>query len=96
MKSNLDICVDILDSRAMSRTKRYLQVFKNKIVRKENNFKTQKFYQILHILDYVTRYGCPMNYDESRGETVGKLKTKDNAKLPNKKRMLSILISLEE
>ena len=53
-------------------------------MRKGNNLKTPKFYQILHVIDYITRHGCSMNWDGSRGETFGKLKIKDNAKLTNK------------
>ena len=33
----------------------------------------------LHIFDYIQRYGCPMNYDGSRGENIGKTNIKDNA-----------------
>ena len=34
--------------------------------------------------DHTKRHGCPMNYDGSRGETIGKPKIKDNDKLTNK------------
>ena len=41
---------------------------------------------MLHVVDYITRYGFPMNYDGSRGESFGNLKIKDNAKLTNKQK----------
>ena len=39
---------------------------------------------MIHIVEYITRYGRPMNYDGCRGEKFGKLKIKDNYKFPNK------------
>lgn len=41
---------------------------------------------MLYACDYTEKHGCPMNYDESRGENFGKLKIKDNAKLTNKQK----------
>ena len=74
------------DSRAMNRIKFYLESFKTKILRKGNKFKTLKFCQMLHIVDYIIRREYLMNYNGSRGENVGKLKIKDNAKLTNKQK----------
>ena len=37
---------------------------------------------MLHVCDYIQRYGAPINYDGYRGENVAKIKT--NAKLKNK------------
>ena len=62
----------------MNTIKYHLELFKQYVVRKFNNLKTRNFHQMLHIFDYITHYGCPMNYDGSRGETFGKLKTKYN------------------
>ena len=63
-----------IDSKASKRIKEYLESFKNNIVRGGNNLKTPKFHQMLHITDYIVRHGCPMNYDEGRGENFGKIK----------------------
>ena len=41
---------------------------------------------MVHILDYVKRHGCPMNYDGWRGEIFGKLKNKENVKFTNKQK----------
>ena len=41
---------------------------------------------MLHIVDYVNRHGCPMNYNGSRGESIGKTKIKDNTKLTNQQK----------
>ena len=41
---------------------------------------------MLHVIDYIARYGCPMNHDGSRGENFGKLKMKDNSKVTSKKK----------
>ena len=41
---------------------------------------------MLHVIDYITIYGYPMNYDGSRGENFSKLKIKGNAKLTNKEK----------
>ena len=41
---------------------------------------------MIHVVDYITRYGCLMNYDGLRGENFGKLKMKDTAKLTNKQK----------
>ena len=39
--------------------------------------KTSKFYQMLHVIDCIIRYGCPMNNDGSMVENL-------NAKVTNK------------
>ena len=41
---------------------------------------------MLHVVDYIERHGCPMNYDGSRGENIGKTKIKDNAKRTNQQK----------
>ena len=86
LKSDFEIENGNVDSRAMKRIKHYLEHFKTQIIRGGNNLKTPKFHQMLHVVDYITRHGCPMNYDGSRGENFGKLKIKDNAKLTNKQK----------
>ena len=45
-------------------------------MRSGNNLKAPKFHQILHVIDYITRHGCPMNYDGSRGDCFGEPKLK--------------------
>ena len=86
LKSDFVISENEHHSRAMGRIKSYLQAFKESIVRKGNGLKTPKFHQMLHLVDYIIRHGCPMNYDGSRGENFGKTKIKDNAKLTNRQR----------
>ena len=53
-------------------------------MRSENNLKTLKFHQILHVVDCITRHCCPINYAGSRGDNFSKLKIKDNANLTSK------------
>ena len=53
-------------------------------MRREDNLKTPKFHQTLHVVYYITKYGFPMNYDGSRGDIFGKLRIKANTKLTNK------------
>ena len=86
LKTDFVINDNAIDSRAMRRIKNYLQAFKESIIRKGNGLKTPKFHQMLHLVDYIVRHGCPMNYDGSRGENFGKTKIKDNAKLTNRQR----------
>ena len=86
LKTDFEVNPGEIDSRAMNKVKHYLEMFKGKIIRKGNNLKTPKFHQMLHIVDYIKRHGCPMNYDGSRGENFGKLKIKDNAQLTNKQK----------
>lgn len=76
-----EINTDNVDFREIHRTKHYLESFKVQIIRGGNSPKTPKFQQMLHVVDYITMYGYPMNYNGSRGENYGKLKIKDNAKL---------------
>ena len=61
----------------MNRIKQCFKIFKHQIIRGGNNLKTPKFHQMLHVVDYIARHGCPMNYDGSRGKSFGKLKIKD-------------------
>ena len=86
LKADFEIDNGNVDSRAMKRIKHYLEHFKAQIIRGGNNLKTPKFHQMLHVVDYIQRHGCPMNYDGSRGENFGKLKIKDNARLTNKQK----------
>ena len=72
------------DSRASSRIKKYLHDFKTKIKRSGNGFKTPKFHQMLHLVDYIIRFGPPASFDGSRGENFGKVIIKDNAKKTNR------------
>ena len=39
---------------------------------------------MLHVCDYIQRYGAPINYDGFRGENFDKVKHKGNAKITNK------------
>ena len=86
LKSDFEINTADVDSRAMKRIKQYLQNFKVQIIRGGNELKTPKFHQMLHIVDYIQRHGCPMTYDDSRGENFRKLKIKDNTKLTNRQK----------
>ena len=86
LKSDFVVENNGVDSRAMGRIKQYLAAFKHNIIRRGNGLKTPKFHQMLHLVDYIMRHGCPMNYDGSRGENFGKTKIKDNAKLTNRQR----------
>ena len=81
----------MVDSRAMNCVKYYLEFFKTKIIRGGKNLKTSKFYQMMHVCDYIKIHGCPINYDGSRGEIFVKLKIKDNAKLTNNKKGITKL-----
>ena len=87
LKSDFEINEGNIDSRAMNRVKHYLQDFKGVIQRGGNNLKTPKFHQMLHICNYITRHGSPLNFDGGRGENFGKVKIKDNAKLTNKQKI---------
>ena len=42
---------------------------------------------MLHVCYYIKRHGSPLNYDGSRGEKVGKIKIKNNAKITNKRKL---------
>ena len=39
---------------------------------------------MLHVIDCISRHGCRMNDDGSRGENFEKLKIKENDKLADK------------
>ena len=41
-----------------------------------NELKTLKFHQILHVVDYIQKHGCTMNYDGSRGEKLERPRSK--------------------
>ena len=73
-------------SKAMQRVISFMTLFKRFITRPGNNLKTPKFHQILHIVDYIQRFGAPNNWDGSRGEHFGKTLVKDNAKLTNRRK----------
>ena len=87
LKSDFETVVGSSDSRAMQRIKRYLYDFKSIISRRENNIKTPKFHQMLHICDYINHYGSPLKYDGARGKNYGKIKIKDNVKLTNRQKV---------
>ncbi len=73
-------------SKALLRVISFMSIFKRFVTRSGNNLKTPKFHQILHITDYIKRFGAPSNWDGSRGEHHGKVLVKDNAKLTNRRK----------
>ena len=78
--------VDSTHSRAMSRILFFMRKFKSQLPRSGNCLKTIKFHQMLHMVDYIKRFGAPSNWDGSRGEHFGKTLVKDNAKLTNRRK----------
>ena len=78
LKFDFEVTVGNTDAKALEQVTHFLQKIKEKIVRKGNNLKTPKIHQVLHVIDYITIHGCPMNYDGSRGESFGTFKIKDN------------------
>ena len=74
------------DSRASRRIKNYLESYTQIIHRGGNGLKTPKFHQMVYFFDYIKRHGTPLNYDGSRGESFGKIKIKNNAKLNRKQK----------
>ena len=74
------------DSCALLAIKQYLYHYKTYIQRKGNNLDTPKFHQILHIPEFIRRFGCPNNFDGSIGEQKGKTLIKNNAKLTTKQK----------
>jgi hypothetical protein len=86
LKSDFDVPPRGIDSRASHRIKCYLELFKKHVVRGGNGLKTPKFHQMLHITDYIQRFGSPLNFDGGRGENFGKVKIKENARRTNKDR----------
>ena len=60
----------------MNKIKYYRGICKMCILCKGNNLKTLKFHIMLHIVDYITRNGCPIKYDGYCGEYIDKLKIK--------------------
>ena len=85
LKSDFTVRDDNDDSRAVNRVKQYLEIFKDKIRRRENNIRAPKLHQMLYVCDYIQGHGYLMNFDGSRGGKFGKLKIKDNTKLTNRK-----------
>ena len=71
------------ECRALTRVKSYLLNFKKSIVRSGNGLKCPKFHQMLHVVDYIKRYGSPSNWDGGRGEHFGKTMVKDHARRTN-------------
>ena len=59
-------------------------MFKKNTTRSGNGLKTPKFHQMFHLIDHVNLHGCSMDYDGSRGESLGKFMIKDDAQLTNK------------
>ena len=86
LKSDFHVPEGRHDSRASNRIKHYLQSFKDNIQRAGNNLKTPKFHQMLHLCEYIIKYGPPSGFDGSRGECLGKTKIKDNAQRTNKEK----------
>ena len=84
LKSDFHVPDGEHDSRASKRIKHYLQSFKDNVKRSGNNLKTPKFHQMLHLCEYIIKYGPPSVFDGSRGECLGKTKIKDNAQRTNK------------
>ena len=41
---------------------------------------------MFYVVDYIKRYGYPLNYNISRGEIFSIVKIKDNAKLADKQK----------
>ena len=71
----------------MNRIKKHLENFKHQIIRGGNNLKTSEFHQMLHVVDYITNHGCPMSYDGSHDDKIGKLKIKTTQSLPISKKV---------
>ena len=67
MEPNFEVKVGDIYAKVYDRMKHHLQKFKEEIVGSGNSLKTSKFYQMLHVVDYITRHGYPMNYDGLRG-----------------------------
>ena len=86
LKSDFEVADGVVDSIAIQRIKQYLHLFKSFVVRGDKKLNTPKFHQMLHVVDYIERHGCPMNYDGSRCENTGKTKIKDNAKRTNQQK----------
>ena len=70
----------------MQRIKEYLYLFKSFFVRGGNELKKPKFHQMLHVVNYIQKYGCSMNYDRLCGQNIGKTNIKDNAKRTNQEK----------
>ena len=85
-----------MNPRAIHRIKLYPENFKHQIICGGKNLKAPIFYQMLHVVDYITRHRFPMNYDGSCGENFGKLKIKGNAKFTNKQKDTLNLILIGE
>ena len=84
LKTDFDVKEGENDSRASSRIKHFLQAFKDNVRRSGNELKTPKFHQMLHICDYIIKFGPPSSFDGSRGENLGKTIIKDSAQRTNK------------
>ena len=52
---------------------------------KGNGWKLQKTHELLHLPQYITMYGSPMNYDSGQGESALKLTAKKPAKNAQKR-----------
>ena len=63
-------------SKASLHIKNYLEMFKQVARRGSNRLKTRKFHQMLHVCDHIKQHDSPLNYDRSRGENFGKIKTR--------------------
>ena len=74
-------------SPAEIRIKKFLKTFQDNILLDGNKYDKPKPHQLLHLCDIIRRHGAPCNIDGSRGEFMGKVLVKDNAKLTNKNRL---------
>ena len=83
LKSDFKVGDGNVDLISMLRIKKYMDLFQSFVVCGGNKLKTPKFHQILYVVDDIERHGCPINYDGSCGENIGKTNIKDNAKRTN-------------
>ena len=87
LKSVFEINKNDVDFTCCELHKRYLELFKGKILRKGKNLKTPTFHQILYIIYYIIRHKCPINYDKLSEGSIGKLKIKDDKNSLTSKKM---------
>lgn len=71
---------DEQEPKALARIRDFYKTFKDNILVEGNQFDKPKSHQLLHIPDIIKRHGACSNYDGSRGEFLGKVLIKDNAK----------------
>jgi hypothetical protein len=71
---------DVQEPKALARIRDFYKTFKDHVIVEGNQFDKPKSHQLLHIPDIIKRHGACSNYDGSRGEFLGKVLIKDNAK----------------